>query len=139
MSTAEGRTRDAKGRFVKQEGKSKLPGKPFVTTDKRASEAGQKSGESRREKGNLKLLCQVWMETEVGRDKDGNPITGGQMMIQVAAKELSRGNPKFWELMRDTAGFKPVDKVMVSEVDPGVIDDVERLVKEASENDDESE
>ena len=135
MADDKARIRDEKGRFVKQEGKSKLPGKPFVTTDKRASEAGQKSGEARKEKGNLKKLCQIWMETEVptAKDSNGNPMTGAQLMISVAAGQLARGNPRFWELMRDTAGYKPVDKVMVSEVEQEVIDEVERMVQEASE------
>ena len=124
--------RDAKGRFKKQD-RSTLPGKPFGTTDERASEAGKRSGESRREKADLRRLCQIWMEEDVGTDKDGKPMTGGQMMVKVAVKEIAKGNPRFWELLRDTAGFKPVDKVMVAEIDPGVIAEVEQMVKEASE------
>lgn len=120
--------RDKKGRFLKGQ---KATGTPFSTQDERASEAGKKSGESRREKGDLRNLCKIWMETEVATDKDGKPITGGQMMVRVAVKELAKGNPKFWELMRDTAGYKPIDKVMVSEVDQAVIDEVEDIVKEA--------
>ena len=69
------------------------------------------------------------MEEEVATGKDGEKITGGQMMVRVAVKEVAKGNPRFWELLRDTAGFKPVDKVMVSEVDPSVIDEVESLVE----------
>ena len=53
------------------------------------------------------------------------------MMIRVAVKEISKGNSKFWELIRDTAGFKPVDKVMVAEVEQSVIDEVEAIVMEA--------
>lgn len=129
------RTRDAKGRFLRQEkGASVLPGRPFQARDKRASEAGRASGAARREKADLRRLCQVWMETEVGTGKDGKPITGGQMMVNVAVKEVARGNPRFWELLRDTAGFKPVDRVMVAEVDQGVIDEVEQLVQEMSES-----
>lgn len=120
--------RDKKGRFLKG---NKPNATTFQTADKRPSEAGKKSGESRREKGDLRNLCKIWMETEVATDKDGKPITGGQMMVRVAVKELAKGNPKFWELMRDTAGYKPVDKVMVSEVDQAVIDEVEDIVKEA--------
>ena len=124
--------RDAKGRFVKQEkGKSKLPGKPFTATDKRAVEAGKASAVARREKGDLRRLLQMWLEDDVGTGKDGEKITGGQMMVRVAVKEAAKGNPKFWELIRDTAGFKPVDRVMVAEVDPGVIAEVEQMVKEA--------
>ena len=123
---------DEKGRFVSPVNGQPVPeGKPFRTGDERARAAGIASGAARREKGDLRKLCQLWMETEVATDKDGKPITGGQMMVRVAVKELAKGNPKFWELMRDTAGYKPVDKVMVSEVEQSVIDEVEDLVKEA--------
>ena len=124
--------RDEKGRFIKQD-TSTLPGKRFSTTDERAREAGKLSGVARREKGDLRRLCQLWMEEEVATGKDGEKITGGQMMVRVAVKEVAKGNSKFWELLRDTAGFKPVDKVMVSEVEPAVIAEVEEMVKEAGE------
>ena len=122
--------RDEKGRFLKQD-KETLPGKPFGTKDERARAAGIASGAARREKGDLRRLCQLWMEEEVGTGSNGEKITGGQMMVRVAVKEVAKGNPRFWELLRDTAGFKPVDKVMVAEVDPGVIAEVEKMVKEA--------
>ena len=124
--------RDEKGRVIKQD-TSTLPGKRFSTTDERAREAGKLSGAARREKGDLRRLCQLWMEEEVATGKDGEKITGGQMMVRVAVKEVAKGNSKFWELLRDTAGFKPVDKVMVSEVEPAVIAEVEEMVKEAGE------
>ena len=73
----------------------------------------------------------MFMENIYETDADGNPVTGGQMMVNEAIKGVKSGNPRFWELLRDTAGFKPVDKVMMAEVDPGVIDEVEQLVKEA--------
>ena len=126
--------RDAKGRFVSPVNGQPLPeGKPFRTGDERAKEAGKLSGAARREKGDLRRLCQLWMEEEVATGKDGEKITGGQMMVRVAVKEVAKGNSKFWELLRDTAGFKPVDKVMVSEVEPAVIAEVEQMVKEAGE------
>ena len=129
-----GPTRDEKGRFISPVNGQPVPkGKPFVTGDSRAKEAQAKGVAARKERGDLRRLCQLWMEEEVGTGKDGEKITGGQMMVRVAVKEVAKGNSKFWELLRDTAGFKPVDKVMVSEVDPGVIDEVEQMVKEAGE------
>ena len=71
---------------------------------------GVASGKARREKADLKKQLQLWLETEVGKDGDGNPLTGAELMVQVAAKEMNEGNPKFWELIRETAGFKPIDK-----------------------------
>ena len=126
--------RDEHGRFVSPINGQPLPkGKPFQAGEERAKEAGRASGIARKEKGDLRRLCQLWMEEEVGTGKDGEKITGGQMMVRVAVKAVAKGNPRFWELLRDTAGFKPVDKVLVAEVDPGVVDEVERMVKEAGE------
>lgn len=95
----------------------------------RAGRAGGiASGKSKREKGNLRALAQLWLETEVTKDKNGEPMTGGQFMLAVAAKEIAKGNSKFWELMRDTAGQKPVDKVMIADVEQSVIEEVEKAV-----------
>lgn len=121
--------RDEKGRFAK----GNVSGKQFRTADERRIAAGKASGAARREKGDLKKLLRIWMETEVDRDRDGSPITGAELMIRIAVKEMRKGNPKFWELMRDTAGFKPIDKVMLSEIDPAVIDEVETMVMEFAE------
>lgn len=131
--------RDEHGRFVSPINGQPVPDSPaskaqrFQTGGERAKEAGKLSGIARKEKGDLRKLCKLWMEEEVATGKDGEKITGGQMMVRVAVKEVAKGNPRFWELLRDTAGFKPVDKVMVSEVDPGVIAEVEQMVKEAGE------
>lgn len=121
--------RDKKGRFTKGQ---EATGTPFRTQDERAVEAGKASGAARREKGDLKKLLKLWMESEVDRDKKGNPITGAQLMLNVAVREMKKGNPKFWEFLRDTAGFKPIDKVMFSEIDPAVIDEVEQIVSECN-------
>ena len=129
-----GPTRDEKGRFISPVNGQPLPkGKPFVAGESRAKEMQARSVASRKERGDLRRLCQIWMEEEVATGKDGEKITGGQMMVRVAVKEVAKGNSKFWELLRDTAGYKPVDKVMMAEVDPGVIDEVEQMVKEAGE------
>jgi len=128
------RKRDEFGRFCSGRNGQPIPnGRKFKAEDGSASAAGKASAAARREKADLRRQCQLWLETEIGKDKDGNPITGAQKMVQVAVHELAKGNPRFWELMRDTSGYKPVDRVMVSEVEPSVIAEVEELVKEASE------
>lgn len=95
---------------------------------KRARQGGIASGKARREKADFKKQCLMWMESVVAKDKNGNPLTGAELMISVAGKEISNGSAKFWELMRDTAGFKPIDKVVVAEVEQDVIDEVEKMV-----------
>ena len=89
---------------------------------------GIASGKVRAEKADFKKKCQIWMNTEVAKDKNGNPLTGADLMVSVAGREISKGNPKFWEMMRDSAGYKPVDKVMVAEVEQDTIDEVEKMV-----------
>ena len=94
---------------------------------------GIASGKARREKADLKRQLQIFLESEAIKDKDGEPLTGAELMVKVAVREMTRGNPKYWELIRDTAGFKPIDKVQVSEIEQTVIDEVEAMVLGAEE------
>ena len=104
----------------------------YKLSQEEAKKGGIRSGEVRREKANLKKQLQVFLEEDI-KDKHGNVMTGAEMMVKVAVKEMSKGNPKFWELIRDTAGFKPIDKVQVSEIDQSVIDEVEAVIAETKE------
>lgn len=115
--------------------------RPF-TSDQSHEEAakngkagGIASGKARREKADLRKVIQTWLESQATTDKNGNPMTGAELMTMVAVKEMSKGSARHWELLRDTAGFKPVDKVMLADVDQAVIDQVEGMVKEAAAND----
>jgi hypothetical protein len=94
-----------------------------------ARQGGIASGKVRREKADLKKQLLLFLESDATTDKHGNPLTGAELMVKVAVKEMTKGNSKYWELIRDTAGFKPVDKVMVAEVEQNVIDEVESMVE----------
>lgn len=98
-----------------------------------ARKAGIASGKARREKADLRKMLQVALESDDFKDKFGNKMTGAELMVKVAFKEMAKGNPKYWELIRDTAGFKPIDKIQVSEIDQSVIDEVESMVLESEE------
>ena len=110
-----------------------IPGAHPLTVDE-ASKGGKRSGEVRREKADLRRVIQTWLESQATTDKNGNPMTGAELMTMVAVKEMSKGSARHWELLRDTAGFKPVDKVMIADVDQSVIDQVENMVREANED-----
>lgn len=105
----------------------------YKLSQEEAKRGGIASGKARREKADLRRQLQVFLESEAVKDKEGEPLTGAELMVKVAVKEMSKGNPKFWELIRDTAGFKPIDKVQVSEIDQSVIDEVEAVIAEAKE------
>lgn len=98
---------------------------------KTAKKGGIASGKARREKADLRRQIQLFFESEATVDKNGDPLTGAELMVKVAVKEMIKGNPKYWELLRDTGGFKPVDKVQLAEVDPEVMNEVNKLVEEA--------
>ena len=91
---------------------------------------GQAAAAAQRKKNTaLRPALQNFLDGPSGvKDKNGKELSGTELMVAVAVKEMSKGNSKFWELIRDTSGQKPVEHVMVAEVDPAVIDEVESLV-----------
>lgn len=105
----------------------------YKLSQEEAKKGGIASGKARREKADLKRQLQVFLESDDFLDNHGNKMTGAELMVKVAVKEMSKGNPKFWELIRDTAGFKPIDKIQVSEIDQQAIDEVEAMVLGAEE------
>lgn len=93
-----------------------------------ARKGGIASGEARREKANLKKMLLVFLEEDATTDKNGDPLTGAEFMVKIAVREMAKGSPKFWELIRDTAGFKPIDKVQVSDTDPALVAEIEAML-----------
>lgn len=96
-----------------------------------AKKGQEASAKKRRENNSLRAALQMWMDGDSGvKSKDGKSLSGTELMVAVAVKEAVKGNPRFWELIRDTAGEKPVERVMVAEVPQAVIDEVEKAVLE---------
>lgn len=56
---------------------------------------------------------------------EGN--TQESMTLSLLEKAID-GDVKAFEVVRDTIGEKPVDKVVVAEVDPAVIEEIESMV-----------
>ena len=75
---------------------------------------GQKSGEARRAKKSLREAMQVLMDADL-TGKDGKTMTGTEAMAAKAFQAALKGDWKAWELVRDTAGQKPVDKVQATQ------------------------
>ena len=103
-------------------------------TEEEARKGGQKSGETRRKKRDLKMCLNILMEKELSDEENGNTISGAEALALKAFREALDGNPKFWEIVRDTAGQKPVEKVMVAEVEQSTLDDIEELVAESKKS-----
>ena len=99
---------------------------------KQAVENGRKggiaSGASRQAKKSLREAMQILMDADL-TGKDGKTMTGTEAMAAKAFQAALKGDWKAWELVRDTAGQKPVERVMVADVEPSVIAEVEAMVK----------
>lgn len=95
---------------------------PFneLTEDKQrelARKGGIASGKARKEKKLLKELLEDALSK--GTETDNEYINITLALI----KEANRGNVKAYEVIRDTLGQKPIDKVEHSGAIPVVIDD----------------
>jgi hypothetical protein len=86
---------------------------------KNAAKGGRKSGETRRKRKALREELLALLSA-------GN--TQKNISLALIDQALN-GNVKAFETIRDTIGEKPVEKVVMSEVDPNVINEVEAMVK----------
>ena len=103
-----------------------IPGGHKLTLDEQKA-GGIASGIARRKKKDFREACIALLEAET-TDEAGNIVTGYDIVINSMFMQAKLGNVKAFEALRDTAGQKPVDKVVVSDVDQSVIDEVENIV-----------
>lgn len=107
--------------------------KPFTSEQSReeavknGSKGGVASGEARRRKRDLRRALEMLLEKDF-TDKSGNEISGTEAITAKLFEQAMKGNVKAFETIRATVGQDPVQKVMVADVDQGVIDEVEKAV-----------
>ena len=94
-----------------------------------ARKAGIASGEARRRKRDLRMALEILLEKDF-KDKKGITMTGTEAITAKLFEQAMKGNVKAFETIRATVGQDPVQKIMVSEVDQAVIDEVEKAVLE---------
>ena len=95
-------------------------------TVEEASKGGKKSVQSRRERKELKRVLEMLLEKEYV-DKKGNSKTGAELIAIKQYEKALIGDTRAFEVVRDTAGQKPVEKIMVAEVEQNIIDEVEQM------------
>lgn len=102
-----------------------------IRSENEAREKGRKggiaSGEARRRKKTLREALQILMDSDLVGE-DGKVMSGAEAMAARVFQAALKGDWKAWELARDTAGQKPIDKVVTAEVDSSVIAEVEAMV-----------
>lgn len=92
-----------------------------------ATKGGIASGVARNKKKMLRECLEELLSKEM-KDKNGNTASGAEVLATKLFQQALQGNIKAFEVVRDTAGQKPAEKVVVSNIDPDVISEVERMV-----------
>lgn len=106
------------------------PFKPGEEARELGKRGGQKSGQKRKERKTLREdLLAVLTNLKIPQRDTGKKIPVQQAMSTALIKSALNGNVRAFEVIRDTIGEKPVERVLVSDVDPSVVDEVERMVK----------
>ena len=98
-------------------------------TAEEQSMGGKRSAEVRREKRELRKALEILMEQEI-TDKKGNTKTGTEAMAIAVFQKALKGDIRAFEVVRDTVGQKPIEKVQVAEIDAETIKEVEEAVRE---------
>ena len=113
--------------------------KNLIPTNKRSKEEAKRlgkkggiaSGKARREKKTLRQCLEILLERTL-KDKKGIEMTGAEAVSLKVFEKALKGDIRAFEVLRDTAGQKVPDKIMVSEVEQSAIDEVGKMVNDDS-------
>lgn len=101
----------------------------YKLTKENNRNGGIKSGETRRRRKELRECLDILLEKKIAT-KDGKKLTGAEAISAKLFEKALKGDTRAFEVLRDTAGQKPVEKIMVAEVDQSVIDEVEAMLND---------
>ena len=88
----------------------------YKLTLEEQKKGGKRSGEVRRARKTLREELLALLSKDI-KDESGNSINAQVAMSTSLIKEALKGNTKAFELVRDTIGEKPVDKVEQVNID----------------------
>lgn len=100
-----------------------------TTEEKReiGTKGGKASGEARRKKRDLKLAMQALLEADVKDKRTGETMSGAEAIALAQYRKALKGDAKAFELIRDTSGQKPVEKVEQVNIDGEYVDKINEL------------
>ena len=96
---------------------------------------GGKAGvESRRRKRDIRIALEALLEKgynikDPEKPNERKDVSGAEALALIAMNKALRGDLKAFELVRDTAGQKPIERMVIADVDAETLLDVERLVE----------
>lgn len=103
-----------------------------------AKMGGIASGKARKEKADLRKMCQMVLEMDI-KAKDGSIKSGAEAITLAQLRKALKGDAKAYEVLRDTAGQKPVDKVEQVNIDMeynASVDYIKELMSKREESSD---
>lgn len=108
--------------------------KPFTKdrqpTKEKVMQGVRKRSEQAARRKTLREALEILLEKEYTNAKGENMSGTEAIALSLLDDALSgRNKPKAFEVIRDTIGQKPVEKVVVADVDASVIAEVEELVR----------
>lgn len=108
-------------------------GKEHQFTAETAAIAGAKgaaaSAESKRARKTIRAELEALL-TKHPVDKEGNEseLSYQSAMIAAILKKALKGDTKAFEIIRDTIGEKPAERITLAQIDQDTIDEVEKMV-----------
>ena len=103
-----------------------------VPTSEQAREYGRRGGlktaENRIRRKSLKEALEILLEKEY-ETESGEKMTGIDLIsLKQIEKAIKNGDTKAFEVIRDTIGQKPVERVEISDIDKGIADEIDGYV-----------
>lgn len=108
--------------------KNLIPQAHKLTVEEQSA-GGKASAEARRKKRDLRKAFEALLEKEF-LDKKGTSLTGAEILALKQFDKAMKGDTRAFEVVRDTAGQKPVEKIQVEDVDQEALEELERMVLE---------
>lgn len=82
----------------------------YKLSQEEAKKGGIASGEARRRKRDIRLALEALLEKDI-TDKNGNTMSTAEAIAIKQIEKALKGDTKAFEVVRDSAGQKPVEKV----------------------------
>lgn len=101
-------------------------GKAHKLTAEDRKKASKKHKENNQRRKELKECLDILLEKEI-TSQSGITMSGAEAICAKLFEQALKGDKKAFEIIRDTAGQKPVEKVQVATVDQNVVDDIENI------------
>lgn len=103
-------------------------------TVEEASKGGKRSAEVRREKRDLRRALEVLLDKEYTDKKSGNVQTGAELLAFKQFQKALEGDTKAFEVVRDTAGQKPMERVNITANDDETIKEMQDFFSQKKES-----